>query len=161
MSVSFIKPPDMGYWSQSIGGLIINFGVIEFLTLRWIQVFDGEPAAIAARKHKLSRRIQSAVTLIAASPLSDADKKRASDLWSEASQLSGTRNRVAHNPMTVGVMKKSGELVLSIIDLQKMTPTGENPLERLDRSQIASIALRVGEIGRDLSAIIESIPNKK
>jgi hypothetical protein len=65
MSVSFIKPPDMGYWSQSIGGLIINFGVVEFLTLRWIQVFDGEPAAIAARKHKLSRRIQSAVTLMA------------------------------------------------------------------------------------------------
>jgi hypothetical protein len=42
-----------------------------------------------------------------------------------------------------------------------MTPTGDNPLERLDRSQIASIALRVGAIGRDLSAIIESIPNKK
>jgi hypothetical protein len=42
-----------------------------------------------------------------------------------------------------------------------MTPTGENPLERLDRSQIASIALRVGEIGRDLNAIIESIPKKK
>ncbi len=44
---------------------------------------------------------------------------------------------------------------------EKMTPTGENPLERLNRSQIASIALRAGAIGRDLSAIIESIPNKK
>ena len=161
MSVSFIKPPDMGYWSQSIGGLIINFGIIEFLTLRWIQVLDGEPAAIEARKLKLSRRIQSAVALIPSSPLSDVDKKRASDLWNEVSQLSGTRNRVAHNPMSVGIMANSGEMVLSIIDLKKMTPTGDNPLEKLDRSQIASIALRAGAIGRDLSAIIESIPNKK
>ena len=161
MSVSFIKPPDIEYWSQSIGGLIINFGVIEFLTLQWIQVFDSEAASIAARKLKLYRRIESAVALIPSSPLSDFDKKRASDLWGEVSQLSGARNRVAHNPMTVGVMAKTGELVLSIIDLKKMTPTGNNPLERLDRSQIASMALRAGEIARDLSAIIESIPNKK
>jgi len=50
----------------------------------------------------------------------------------------------------------TGEAVLSIIDLKKMSPTSDNPLETLDYSQIASIALRAREIGRALSALIES-----
>jgi hypothetical protein len=32
-----ITIPDMTLWSQSIGGLIINFGGIEFQTLRWLE----------------------------------------------------------------------------------------------------------------------------
>lgn len=158
MSVKLIEPPNMHLWSQSIGGLIINFGVIEFLTLRWIQVLDGEPAAIAARKDKLSRRIRVAVSLIPTSPFSDSEKKRSTDLWSEASQLSAMRNRIAHNPMCVGIHLQSKQVELSIIELQKMTPKGQNQLERLDYSQIAAVALRARDIGRDLSALIESIP---
>jgi hypothetical protein len=161
MSMSFIKPPDMGYWSQSIGGLVINFGIIEFLTLRWIQVFDSEAAATKSRKDRISDRIKSARALIPASPLSDADKKTADDLWDEVSKLLVTRNRVAHNPICLGFMPSSGEMVLSIIDLKKMTPTGSNPLERLDFSQIGSIALRARDIGNSLKAFIESIPKSK
>ncbi len=148
----------MSLWSQSIGGLIINFGLIEFQSLRWIQKLGGDDAAIKARKDKLSFRITTAVALIGPSTIPAADQARARDLWSEASKLSGTRNRIAHNPICIGRREQTGEAVLSIIDLKKMAPTSDNPLETLDFSQIASVALRVREIARELSAILESIP---
>ena len=148
----------MALWSQSIGGLIINFGVIEFQSLRWIEKLAGELAAVGARTHKLSRRIETAIALIPSSPLSTADQAKARDLWMEATKLSSTRNRVAHNPICVGRRESTGEAVLSIIDLKKMTPMGQNALEALDRPQITSVALRIREIGQELSQLIESIP---
>lgn len=147
----------MSLWSQSIGGLIINFGFIEFQTLRWIQKLGGEAAALKARKDKLSARINAVVALIALSAFSASTKTRARNLWSEVSRLSATRNRIAHNPICVGRRADTDEAVLSIIDLKKMAPTAYNALEPIDYSQIASIALRVREIGRNLSTIIETI----
>ena len=64
MSAQIIAIPDMSLWSQSIGGLIINFGLIEFQTLQWIQKLGGDDAAIKARKDTLSWRITAAVALI-------------------------------------------------------------------------------------------------
>jgi hypothetical protein len=49
-----ITIPDMVLWSQCIGGLIINFGGIEFQTLRWVELLGGEQAALDARRQKLS-----------------------------------------------------------------------------------------------------------
>jgi len=68
-----VEIPNMLLWSQSIGGLIINFGIIEFQSLRWIEKLGGVPAALNARKHKLSLRINAAVALIPSSSLSDID----------------------------------------------------------------------------------------
>jgi hypothetical protein len=157
MNQRFIEIPNMSLWSQSIGGLIINFGIIEFQSLRWIQKLAGDTAAQKARGDKLSRRIQAAMALVAGSSLSPVDQTRARNLWAEASDHSKTRNRIAHNPICVGRTPNSNEAVLSIIDLKKMAPISDNPLEPLDYSQIASIALRVREVGRELSALIESI----
>ena len=152
-----VEITNMLLWSQSIGGLIINFGIIEFQSLRWIEKLDGVSAALKARKDKLSLRINAAVALIPSSSLSDIDQRKARDLWTEVNNLSAMRNRIAHNPICVGRRADTGEAVLSIIDLKKMSPTSDNPLETLDYSQIASSALRVREIGRQLSALIESV----
>jgi hypothetical protein len=152
-----VEIPNMLLWSQSIGGLIINFGIIEFQSLRWIEKLDGVPAALKARRDKLSLRINAVVALIPSSSLADIDQRKARDLWTEVNSLSATRNRIAHNPICVSRGANTGEAVLSIIDLKKMSPTSDNPLETLDYSQIASIALRVREIGRQLSALIESV----
>ncbi len=89
-------------WSQSIGGLIINFGIIEFQSLRWIEKLDGVPAALKARRDKLSLRINAAVALIPSSSLAEIDQRKARDLWTEVNSLSATRNRIAHNPICVG-----------------------------------------------------------
>ena len=158
MSAQIIAIPDMSLWSQSIGGLIINFGLIEFQTLQWIQKLGGDDAAIKARKDTLSWRITAAVALIEPSSLTSEDQTKARDLWSEARTLSATRNRIAHNPICLGRKADTGAAVFSIIDLKKMAPTSDNPLESLDYSQIAYVALRVRDIARELSAFIESIP---
>jgi hypothetical protein len=152
-----VEIPNMLLWSQSIGGLSINFGIIEFQSLRWIQKLDGLSAALKARKDKLSLRINAAVALIPSSSLSDIDQRVARDLWTEVKKLSAARNRIAHNPICVGRRATTGETVLSIIDLKKMSPTSDNPLETLDYSQVASIALRVREIGCQLRELIESV----
>jgi hypothetical protein len=159
MSNKFFIPTDMGYWSQSIGGLIINFGIIEFLTLRWIEVLGGDQAALDARKSKLANRINSVLALIPNSALSSSDKKQAGDLWDEVLKLTATRNRIAHNPLCIAIDPTNQLAVLSVVDLKIMTPKGQNPLERLDRTKIADIGLRVGAIGRLLSDLLTSLPN--
>jgi hypothetical protein len=147
MSPRTVQIPDMTLWSQSIGGLIINFGQIEFQTLRWLQLLGGEPTAKNARRDTLSRRIKAVTGLIASSKLSAEKQIRARELWTEISELSRTRNRIAHNPICVGRHPQTGQPVLSVIDLQQMEATGDNALEPLEHTQIASTALRAREIG--------------
>lgn len=151
-----IEIPNMSLWSQSIGGLIINFGQIEFQTLRWLELLGGEQAAVRARRDKLSQRIKAVLALVASSSLPAPSQERARQLWTEVGELSRTRNRIAHNPICVGHDSRTGESTLSVIDLQQMVPTGENALERLHHSDIASTALRVRDISRELLTLIES-----
>lgn len=158
MPPRFTEVPEMSLWSQSIGGFIINFGIAEFLTLRCVEVHSGVQAAIDIRKKKLSERIDAAKQSITGSKLSPEQKKRACDLWSEISTLAQTRNRIAHNPLLAGRHATTGAFVFSVIDLKKMVPVGENALEPLDYSVIAATALRVRDITRELSSLIESAP---
>jgi len=65
------------------------------------------------------------------------------------------RNRIAHNPICVGRAAGTGEITLGVIDLQQMTPKGENAREGLHHTQIASAALRARDITNELSAIVE------
>jgi hypothetical protein len=111
-----------------------------------------------ARRDKLSQRIEKAVSLIASPPFSKAHESRALALWAEARDHSKIRNRIAHNPICIGRDAKTNKVTISIIDLKRMAPMSENPLETLDYSQVESIALRVRAIGRDLTDILESVP---
>jgi len=156
MGVKTFEIPNRSLWSQSIGGLIINFGLIEFQSMRWIQALGGNAAALKARRSKLAARIDAVVALIKESALTPSDQERACELWSEARRLSRVRNRIAHNPICIGRSADTDQAVLSIIDLKNMAPQSANPLEPLQYTRIASFALRAGEIGIELSAIIES-----
>jgi hypothetical protein len=150
----------MTRWSQSIGGLIINFGIAEFLTLLCVERFSGEQAAFDIKKKKLSDRIDAAKAAMASSALSTEEKKRGIAPWSEIAVLSQTRNRIAHNPLCPGFDKAANRFVWSVIDLKKMVPVGENALEPLDYSQIATTALRVRDVCLELRGLIETVPSK-
>ena len=152
----FTNVPDMSLWSQSIGGLIINFGGFEFQTLRWLQVLGGEAAAMKARGQRLSQRIDDLLALLTASNFSAEIQIEARALWQEVKELSKFRNRVAHNPICLGRDTNSNEINFSVIDLKKMIPVGDNALEPLSYKQIAEVALRARDINRSLSLIIES-----
>lgn len=159
MAPQFTNVPDMSLWSQSIGGLIINFGGLEFQTLRWLQVLGGESAAVKARGQKLSQRIDAVLTLLAASSVSTEKQVEAVALWQEVKELSKIRNRIAHNPLCLGRDPKTNEANFSVIDLKKMTPSGENSLEPLFYKQIAEVALRARDINRSLSELVEATQN--
>ena len=152
----FTDVPDMSLWSQSIGGLIINFGGLEFQTLRWLQVLGGEAAAMKARGQRLSKRIDALLVLLTASNFSAEIQIEARTLWQEVKDLSEFRNRIAHNPICLGRDTNTNETNFSIIDLKKMIPVGENALEPLSYKQIAEVAVRARDINRSLSLIIES-----
>lgn len=152
----FTDVPDMSMWSQSIGGLIINFGSLEFQTLRWLQVLGGESAAIKAKGKGLSERIDALLTLLAVSNVSSEQQIGARALWDEVRDLSRIRNRIAHNPLCLGRDSITNEATFSVIDLKKMVPSGENSLEPLSHRKIAETAIRARDINRALSQIIET-----
>ncbi len=119
------------------------------------ELLGGEHAATDARSQKLSQRIKTVTSLLESSQLPDAAKSRARELWAEVTELARMRNRIAHNPICVGRAAGTGEITLGVIDLQQMTPKGENALEGLHYTQIASAALRARDITNELSAIVE------
>jgi len=151
--------PDLDRWAQSIGGLIINFGCLEFQTMRWIQVFGGEEAAIQAKQYPLSKRIDVSLSLMETSTLHPDIKQKAHTLWDSVRQLSKMRNQIAHNPIALGRNDETGETAFSIVDLKKMTPFGENKLDPLPYIEIASSAILARDINRELSSIVESLNN--
>jgi hypothetical protein len=148
--------PEMDRWAQSIGGLILNFGCLEFQTLRWIQILGSEEEAIRARQARFSRRIDSSLALLRKLGLSSEVKSKAQALWAEVKVLSVLRNQLAHNPLAQGRIPQTNETVFSIVDLKAMTPNGLNELPTLSYIQIAKSALRARDINRELSRMIEN-----
>ena len=158
MPPEFVKPADMSTWAECVGGLILNFGIAEFQTLRWIELLAGPEAAIALRTKMLGVRITAAKDLIDASAISDEGKTLAHALWAELRELAKVRNRIAHNPLVLGHDAESGDFTWSVIDLNLVVPVGENRLERLDYLEIQRVALRVRDVSLALSSIVESVP---
>lgn len=147
--------PDMTLWSQSIGGLIINFGGLEFQTLRWLHVLGGEVAVVQAKGKGLSARIDAVLSFLSDSSVAAEDQFKARTLWQEAKDLAKIRNRIAHNPICLGRDQSTNAAQFSVIDLKRIAPSGENVLEPLVYTQIAEAALRARDINRALSRIVE------
>lgn len=156
MSPKHIELNTVSVWAECVGGLILNFGTLEFQSVRWIEVLLGCDRVIEMRGKKLSKRIEVARDAFEESNTDDQTKERVAELWDEATELAKTRNRIAHNPMVLGHKVDGGELVWSIIDLQKMKLVGGNVLEPLDPPAIQGVALRIRAITLELSAIIEA-----
>jgi hypothetical protein len=155
MPPQFTEIPETTLWAQSIGGLILNFGMAEFLTLRCVQLLSGEDEAIRIRHKSLSTRITSAKDAIKGSEMPDEQKYRALSLWTEIASFTKMRNRIAHNPLAAGRRAETGELVYSVVDLKRMSPSGRNQLDPLDYQEIARTAVRVRDIVQELTLILE------
>lgn len=158
MPPTHVEPSGVSVWAECVGGLILNFGMLEFQSVRWIEVLSGIDRVIEMRGRKLSQRIKVARDAFDASDADVAAKAKVAELWDEVADLSKTRNRIAHNPMILGRRVDSGELAWSVIDLQKMRPVGGNVLEPLDPLVIQRVALRARDIALELATIIEAVP---
>ena len=147
-------------WSNAIGGVMLNFGQIEFTSHRWIQHFARDPLlGDLAIDMQFSKRLQLIRQLLArAEPPSDV-RSRALELWAEAGTLSETRNTLAHNPV-VFAPGPDGELVPGIPNVKQMKGAGPFTVTLLDASRIVHAARRLGEIATELDHLLTEPSNE-
>jgi hypothetical protein len=103
----------------------------------------------------LGRRIEFIVTLITRSSWSPEIRDRSITLWRTVADESKIRNRIAHNPFVSG-KNKEGQVVSGIANAKKMKGDGPYEYELVTADEIAGAALKAGELGRELSEILNS-----
>ena len=143
-----------GLWSNAIGGLILNFGQVEFVSHRWIQHFAADPIlGDLAIDMTFSRRLALIAELVERSNLPADKRQRATELWREAGKLSETRNTIAHNPMVFGP-GADGQLAAGIPNFKRMKGTGPFTITLLDVVQIIETARRLSVVARELEQLL-------
>lgn len=150
-----LNPEEERAYSYSIGGVFINFGMIEILSYQWVSGLGRDPIVMRdmAIDMRLCERIDLIKELIDRVDWPSETKLNAINLWSEASKLSQIRNRIAHNPFIRG-KNRDGHLVSGIANGKKMKEPGPYEYELLEADEITKAALRAGVIGRELAAFL-------
>jgi len=67
------------------------------------------------------------------------------------------RNRIAHNPIILAVRQATGELTLTVVDVNAMDASGITKFKDLNYSKIHSAANRLGRVNVELAEILNSI----
>lgn len=163
--VEFHSDAVMEPWRNAIGGLIVNFGVLEFLTYEWIICFqrDDLMQEVAADMEGLGDRLKLVLRLIDRETELDAEKRaEAKKAWKRVAKLSEMRNTIAHNPITywwTGEEDRSRPPdVVSVPDLRKAvkgTPQKGKQLTSLD--ELRKAVLETRELGLRLKALVEEL----
>jgi hypothetical protein len=106
-------------WGGAIGGLLINFGAVEFVSFQWIDRLSIDRVVRdIAIELTLSKRINLLKRLIRRSDMTAAQKETACLLWDEVSELAKVRNVVAHNPLVV--RRVNGQFEAGVINTKQM-----------------------------------------
>ena len=143
-------------WSNAIGGLILNFGQLEFVSHRWIQHFSTDPIlGDLSIDMPFSRRLVLIAELIKRSNLPAEKCRRATDLWREAGKFSETRNTIAHNPM-VFAPGTDGKIAAGIANFRHMKGSGPFTITLLDVAHIIKTARRLSVLARELEQLLLS-----
>jgi hypothetical protein len=139
----------MQEWAELIGAFLINFGAAEMATFQWIERLSSAKVRNNSIDLMLSKRIALVRQLVEQSKLPDDRKKRALELWGQVSDLSKTRNIIAHNPLITHT--KDGKTDMGFINTKKMKGVGPYAIERLLYVDVAREGSRLTKI---LSEII-------
>jgi len=134
----------MQQWSELIGAFLINFGAAEMATFQWIERFSSAKARNNSIDLILSKRIALVRQLVEQSKLPDDRKKRALELWGQVSELSKTRNIIAHNPLISHT--KDGKTDMGFINTRKMKGVGPYAIEPLLFVDVAREGSRLAKI---------------
>jgi hypothetical protein len=134
----------MQLWSELIGAFLINFGAAEMATFQWIERFSSAKVRSNSIDLILSKRIALVCQLVERSSLPDDRKKQALELWGQVSELSKTRNIIAHNPLISHA--KDGRTDMGYINTKKMKGVGPHAIEPLLLLEIAREGSRLAKI---------------
>lgn len=141
-------------WSNIIGGLILNFGTIEFMSFRWIQHFATDSLVNdLAIDMQLSKRLQIIRDLVERSSLADDARKQAIALWDEVGKLAELRNTIAHNPIVFGVGPDQKQ-AMGIPNVKQMKGSGPFAVRLIQVSKIYEAAHRLVAISTELDGIL-------
>jgi hypothetical protein len=148
----FLKDDDV--LVQCIGGLILNFGSTEYITLLLIHEIKGIDAMRKARKATLSDKIKTINRILPESKFSESDKLKISDLLAEVVSHSALRNQMAHNPLCFVPKEKTGEVVLTSPDINKMDEQGVIKSPEIHYLQVRRAAVRIAAVNQGLNSIL-------
>lgn len=116
-----MTPQETEAWSRLIGGLLVNFGAVEFSSFLWIDKYSADRIVRdIAIDLPWRKRLELLCNLLERSDLPEDRKQRALDLWGEVGKIASLRNTVAHNPIVTN--PKTGEV--GVIDVKKMRGIG-------------------------------------
>src|SRR5512145_2236105 len=96
-----VNPKHLGTWPWKIGEYMLNFAGLELISYQYLNSLEATRDDFNKNLDKLlSGRIQRIRELVRSSPTIPQELKDEIDaLWSEVSDLSAWRNRIAHNPV--------------------------------------------------------------
>ena len=94
-----VNPQFLGLWPEKVGRYMLNFATIELISYQYLNSLELTREDFNKNLDKLlSKRIKRIKTLVKqSSKLPQPLKDEIETLWSEVSDLSQWRNRIAHN----------------------------------------------------------------
>ena len=129
-----------------VGGLLLNFGSLEFISYRWAEVLSTDKVVRdLAIEMPLARRIGLIKRLIERSALADGEKQNALSLWNEVLELAKTRNTLAHNPLLERT-EQDGSTTFGVINFREMKGTGPFALCPVLPTDVHSAGCRAGAL---------------
>lgn len=142
-------------WAQAIGGVFLNFGLLEFISYRFVEILSNDVMLRdVAIEMQFARRIQLIKKLIERSTWTNEEKLEALQLWGEAAKASEIRNTVAHNPFSSG-KDQNGNDAKGILRARDMVGVGPYAVTLIQLRQLVDTATRAGEIALALNRFIE------
>ena len=95
------NPTYLGRWPEKLGGFILNFANLEFLTYQYLNRLEVTEEEFLKNTDKLLVvRIDRVTSLIEAlTNISDETRSEILELWGVVRDLANWRNRIAHNPI--------------------------------------------------------------
>lgn len=145
-------------WGKAIGGLLLNFGFVEFASLQWIDKLSTDKVVREiAIDLPFSRRVAIIRGLVRRSGMPSAGKKAAISLWDEVSDLSKTRNVLAHNPLCFRHV--NGKLEAGVINTKRMKGIGPFKLSPVTIADVCRAGSRVAHLIAELGEIFGGIPD--
>src|SRR6266550_1999487 len=99
-----LDPKHLGNWPLKIGHYMLNFAAIELISYQYLNTLEATRGDFNKNLDKfLSERIQRIRNLVRdSSTIPQVLKDEIDSLWSDVSDLSQWRNRIAHNPVLPG-----------------------------------------------------------
>lgn len=143
-------------FAEMIGGLLVNFGALEFSSYRWVGLLaDDTIVRDLAIDMQLSKRIALIKRLVSRSNWPENKKKTAVALWDEVSKLAKIRNTVAHNPIRIEA-KADGTVVSGVINVKDMRGVGPYKTVAILPHDVAAAGRCAGKIQEQLGLLIQA-----